>query len=168
MIILVDPINSIVSEGDDMLNTNRILFLATTALLISLLGTFHARAEETHRIPDAPSAYLEKKNPYNLKEFSQDEKLIKKFGRNYKRKCQKCHGEQGDGLGPRAESFIIKPAAFAKPGYLKERKDGQLFWIIENGSPGTEMPPHRLGSRANLTEDEIWQFITFLRYQFTK
>jgi hypothetical protein len=126
-----------------------------------------ANAETIHKIPDAPPEYLVKKNIYKTTEKFKDKKFIKKSGRAYKRKCRKCHGVNGDGMGSRAADFEIKPAAFAKPGYLKGRKDGQLYWIIENGSPDTEMPAHGFGSRANLNSEEIWQLITFLRYKFT-
>jgi hypothetical protein len=147
------------------MNIKIIRFLAGL-LFFTTLPTV-VQAEETHRIPDAPPDYLEKVNPYDVGSILQDKKFIKKIGRLYKRKCQKCHGVRGDGNGPRAEGFIIKPVAFAQPGYLQRRRDGQLYWIIENGSPGTEMPAHGFGSRANFNKDEIWQVITFLRHKFT-
>jgi mono/diheme cytochrome c family protein len=33
-----------------------------------------------------------------------------------------------------------------------------LFWIIRYGSPGTAMP-----ASGNLTEQQIWQLVTYLR-----
>jgi len=36
--------------------------------------------------------------------------------------------------------------------------DGQLFWIVRYGSPGTGMPPSR-----NLTDQQIWQLVAYLR-----
>ncbi len=137
-----------------------------TALLF-LFSTAGAVADEPHRIPDAPADYLAMENPYDVVKMAKDKRFVKRTGRAYKRKCQKCHGEKGDGKGPRAIDFIIKPAAFATPGYLANRKDGQLFWIIEKGSPGTEMDAHGRGSRTNLYEDEIWRLITFIRLKFT-
>jgi mono/diheme cytochrome c family protein len=145
--------------------TIRMVWFCLGALFLASITTLNA--EEIHQIPDAPADYLAKKNPYLLAEVSQDKKFIKKIGRMFKRKCQKCHGKKGDGKGSRAADFTIKPIAFAQPGYLQGRLDGQLYWIIENGSPGTEMPAHGFGSRANYTVDEIWRVITFLRYQFT-
>jgi mono/diheme cytochrome c family protein len=141
-----------------------------TGFFLSTLFIFtcsFANAETIHKIPDAPPDYLAKQNIHNTEEKFKDKKFIKRSGRAYKRKCLKCHGVNGDGMGPRAVDFEIKPAAFATPGYLKGRVDGQLYWIIENGSPGTEMPAHGFGSRANLNSEEIWQLITFLRYKFT-
>jgi mono/diheme cytochrome c family protein len=36
--------------------------------------------------------------------------------------------------------------------------DGQLFWVIRNGSPGTGMPAFK-----NLKDREIWQIVRYLR-----
>jgi len=36
--------------------------------------------------------------------------------------------------------------------------DGQLFWIVRNGSPGTSMP----GFHA-LSDDQIWRVVLYLR-----
>ncbi|MCK5003204.1 MAG: cytochrome c, partial [Gammaproteobacteria bacterium] len=60
------------------------------------------------------------------------------------------------------------PTAFNESGYLEGRKDGQLFWIIENGSKDTEMSDFGPGSDVNLSEDDIWKVITYIRSQFTK
>ncbi len=139
--------------------------------LIMILGLFmavSARAHEkpTHQIPDAPPDYLALKNPLSLEEL--DKRSVRRAARLYKSKCKKCHGVDGDGHGPRVDELTTHPAAFSKPGYLKTRTDGQLFWIIENGSPGTEMPAHGPGTRFNLSHDEIWKLILHLRANFTK
>ncbi len=120
---------------------------------------------EEHRIPDAPAEYLEMVNPVDYKQV--DEAFLKQAGRLYKRKCSKCHGEEGDGQGSKAEFFIIKPAAFSSPGYLAGRKDGQLFWIMMNGSDDTEMEPVGPDSDVGLSEEQLWQLIAYLRNRFT-
>ena len=103
--------------------------------------------------------------PINYEEV--DEAFLKQTGKLYKRKCKKCHGENGDGKGSKAEFFIIKPAAFSTPGYLAKRKDGQLFWIMMNGSEGTEMEPVGPYSDVGLSEENLWQLIVYLRRTFT-
>jgi mono/diheme cytochrome c family protein len=141
---------------------------AGTLVLITgfLLFTFTmATAGQGHKIPDAPPEYLALVNPINDEEV--DEKFLKKAGKLYKRKCRKCHGEKGDGKGPNAENFVIMPAAFSTPGYLATRKDGQLFWIMMNGSDGTEMAPVGPDSDVGLSEEKLWQLIVYLRRTFT-
>jgi hypothetical protein len=41
---------------------------------------------------------------------------------------------------------------------VKGIPDGQLFWIIRFGSPGTSMPEH-----PDFTDEQIWQIILHLR-----
>ncbi|MBF0369029.1 MAG: cytochrome c [Magnetococcales bacterium] len=149
--------------------------MKSVTLKLVLLGLFWigvttatsalADGHEGHRIPDAPAEWLAKTNPYKVDEV--DAKFIKKTGRLFKRKCAKCHGIKGDGQGYKAEFFTIKPAAFANPGYMAGRQDGQLAWIITKGSPDTEMKPFGPESDVGLKEDEIWRLITFLRKSFT-
>jgi len=131
-------------------------------MLFSVTAT---NAGGTHKIPEAPPEYLSMKNPVDYKEV--DEVFLKNTGKLYKRKCTKCHGEKGDGNGSKAEFFIIKPAAFSTPGYMQSRKDGQLFWIMENGSEGTEMEPVGPYSDVGLSEEQMWNLIAFLRSTFT-
>jgi len=135
-----------------------------SGLLLLAVGT--VAAEETHQIPEAPSEYLAMVNPINYEAV--DENFLKQAGKLYKRKCTKCHGAEGDGKGSKAEFFIIKPAAFSTPGYLEQRKDGQLFWIMMNGSEGTEMEPVGPYSDVGLSEEQLWQLIVYLRRTFTR
>ncbi|QPJ63960.1 MAG: cytochrome c [Candidatus Nitrohelix vancouverensis] len=72
--------------------------------------------------------------------------------------CKVCHGDQGNGLGdPDFESF--PPARnFACAETMKGISDGQLFWIIKNGSPRTSMPAFK-----DLTTDEAWSLVAYIR-----
>ncbi len=123
-------------------------------------------SEDEHPIPVAPPEYLDMINPISYQDA--DEKFHKKIGKLYKRKCRKCHGAKGDGKGPNAENMTIKPAAFSKPGYLERRKDGQLFWIMMNGSEFTEMVPVGPDSDVGLSEEQLWQLIVYIRKSFTR
>jgi len=42
---------------------------------------------------------------------------------------------------------------------MKSLSDGQLFWIIKNGSKGTAMPAHKF----TLSDKETWQVIHYLK-----
>ena len=72
--------------------------------------------------------------------------------------CQLCHGVKGDGQGPLAKQFDPPPRNFACAETVNGIPDGQLFWIVQNGSPGTAMP-----SFGALHEAEIWQVVAYLR-----
>jgi mono/diheme cytochrome c family protein len=72
--------------------------------------------------------------------------------------CQLCHGERGDGLGPMAAGFTPRPRNFTCAETMRDLPDGQLFWIVRNGSPGTGMLAY-----ATLSDEQIWQLVLFLR-----
>jgi len=72
--------------------------------------------------------------------------------------CVACHGKKGDGRGQLAGQFDPPPRNFACAATIDGVPDGQLHWIIKNGSPGSAMPPFDY-----LTDEEIWQLVIYLR-----
>ncbi len=72
--------------------------------------------------------------------------------------CVVCHGKKGDGKGQLSAQFDPPPRNFACAATIDGVLDGQLHWIIKNGSPGTAMP-----SFYYLTDEEIWQLVIYLR-----
>jgi mono/diheme cytochrome c family protein len=119
---------------------------------------------QDHETPTAPAEYLAMESPFDV----DDEDVLKAAKKIYKRKCKKCHGASGDGQGSAAEDIEIKPTAFNVPGYFEERKDGQLYWILEKGSEGTEMEGFGPGTDTNLSEEEMWKVITYMRATFSE
>lgn len=73
--------------------------------------------------------------------------------------CQTCHGLKGDGLGIAFKPEAPTPRNFACAQTMKDISDGQMFWIIQNGSPDSQMPSYK-----ELEEDQIWQLILYLRH----
>ncbi|MGV7221942.1 MAG: c-type cytochrome [Nitrospinales bacterium] len=72
--------------------------------------------------------------------------------------CTACHGPNGDGLGMMGGALTPPPRNFTCSETMKKIPDGQLFWIIQNGSAGTGMPAFNY-----LADEEIWSLILFLR-----
>ena len=72
--------------------------------------------------------------------------------------CEMCHGLKGDGKGTLATQFEPRPRNFTCADMLDEIPDGQLFWIIRNGSPDTGMPAYK-----KLSDRSIWRIILYLR-----
>jgi mono/diheme cytochrome c family protein len=72
--------------------------------------------------------------------------------------CVACHGKIGDGRGQLAGQFDPPPRNFACASAVEGIPDGQLHWIIKNGSPAAAMPPFDY-----LTDEEIWQLVIYLR-----
>lgn len=115
-----------------------------------------------HKTPTAPKEYIDMKNPMKA-----DKDVLERAESIWMKKCKKCHGEKGDGKGPGAKDLEIKPVAFDK-AYLSKRPDGQLFWIIEKGSQNTDMEAMGPGSETNLSKDDIWKIVTFMKEKFGK
>lgn len=105
----------------------------------------------------APPEYLERRNPLPPgADTSEGRRLYLGSGEGIS--CAKCHGEKGDGRGPMSAMFDPRPRNFACAATVNGIPDGQLFWIVRFGSPGTSMPPH-----PKLSDEQIWQVIAFLR-----
>ncbi|MDH5639739.1 MAG: c-type cytochrome [Nitrospira sp.] len=77
--------------------------------------------------------------------------------------CVTCHGKDGKGLGSDIEPGTLKgplPRNFTDKEWQAARTDGELFWILKNGSKGTAMVPF---IPLILTEDEAWQVLRYVR-----
>jgi putative copper resistance protein D len=77
----------------------------------------------------------------------------------YMQNCVQCHGEQGRGDGPQAESLPVQPADFRD--HLPYHQDEFFFRVISNGL-GTIMPAFS----GQLSEEEIWHLLNFLQSEF--
>ena len=73
--------------------------------------------------------------------------------------CFNCHGKEGMGDGPAAVSLDPSPRNFHHHGFWRHRTEGEIFWVIKHGSPGTAM----IGFGDQLTDEEIWSIIQYER-----
>ena len=71
--------------------------------------------------------------------------------------CTVCHGS-GNGLGMMSGGMNPPPRNFMCKETMESIPDGQLFWIIQNGSPGTSMPAF-----SDLNDEQVWRIILYLR-----
>lgn len=102
-----------------------------------------------YKIPPEAAA---KVNPVKPREES-----LAKGKKLYGYDCAMCHGKNGDGKGDMA-SDMKNVTDFTDPAALKNRTDGELFYIIRNGK-GEDMPPE--GDRAK--DDDIWNMVNYIR-----
>lgn len=73
--------------------------------------------------------------------------------------CINCHGAEGDGNGPLAAQLNPAPRNFQHHGFWRHRTEGEIFWVIKHGSPGTSM----VGFADQLTDEEIWALVQYER-----
>ena len=74
--------------------------------------------------------------------------------------CKACHGADGKGLPKDLELKGPLPRNFTDKRWQAARADGELFWILKNGSPGTDMASF---IPLVLTEEEAWQVLLYVR-----
>ena len=70
--------------------------------------------------------------------------------------CVTCHSKNGKGVKRPGHP----PRDFTDKKWQEIRTDGEMMWVLRNGSPGTEMPV-RVGKVIN--EEEGWSVIHFIR-----
>ena len=74
--------------------------------------------------------------------------------------CLNCHGKEGLGDGPVGKRLNPSPRNFTNCKFHKRRKDGELFWVLKNGSPGTGMVPM---IPVTISEEEAWKILAYER-----
>ncbi len=85
----------------------------------------------------------------------------------YVKRCLQCHGEEGDGLGPGAESLNPPPRDFTLGLYkfissafdADLPNDEDLLRMVRDGMPGTAMP----GWSDVLSEQEIRDVVAYIK-----
>ena len=130
--------------------------LLTSFLFIS--NTYADDCVQKRKTPQAPSNVLKLTNPLETtpENIAAGEMLYKKGAKPLA--CSQCHGRRGKGKGKMATGMTPKPRDFSCRTMMKDIPDGQLFWIIKNGSKGTAM----MGFKA-LKDNQIWQLVSYIR-----
>ena len=129
------------------------------ALILSALTglptafAFHSSIYE----PMVPKEILEKvqeiENPYPADPERIEAGRQIYFGKGL---CVTCHSKDGTGVRVPGHS----PRNFTNKKWQELRTDGELMWVLRNGSPGTGMPI-RVGNV--ISDEEGWNVIHFIR-----
>lgn len=106
-----------------------------------------------------PVEYRSLRSPY-----PQTPKVIEDGGHLYRGNCAACHGPDGRGDGDAGLDLVPSPALLVRLMDVQGSVDEYLLWsIAEGGKPfGTAMPAYR----SQLTEDQIWQIVAYMRAGF--
>jgi putative heme-binding domain-containing protein len=116
----------------------------TLAALVAILLAIASRAAADDKNPLAGDAKAAKAGEYE-----------------FRINCALCHGlgARGGGRGPDLTRAVKKHA----------HNDAEMFQVISNGIPGTAMPANGTnGQGVGMTDEEIWQIITYIRSQEVK
>jgi len=99
----------------------------------------------------ASSVTAQGKNP-----FAGDAKMAKLGEFEFRANCAFCHGLGGKG-GGRGPDLTRTPKKHGD-------SDTEIFNTINNGVPGTAMPPNGATQQGvGMTEEELWQVVTYIR-----
>jgi copper resistance protein D len=102
-------------------------------------------------VPAYPDTYLQSPVRYAVPSIARGASL---FHEN----CAVCHGPYGYGDGPAAATLPVRPANLIG-AHLFKHQEGDIFWWLTNGIPGTPMP----GFGDRLSKTDRWDLINFLR-----
>jgi mono/diheme cytochrome c family protein len=155
------------------MDCTRIRFLMQRGLILSVLVIAGSAAAADGRTPPAnecpqprftgkaPQDIYALSNPLsvNAETLAAGERLY--LGKAGSVSCATCHGANGDGKGKLASQFDPAPRNFACAQTVNGIPDGQLFWIIRNGSPGTAMSP--ANAIGKFSDQDIWQIVAHIR-----
>lgn len=129
-------------------------------LALSVLG-FMVSAQDKQSAPkpgasntltSIPVDAAKRENPVKPAEES-----LARGKKQYGYDCVMCHGKAGDGKGDVAADMKLAMHDETNPSFLKDRTDGELFYIIQKGKD--QMPPE--GSRVK--EETIWDMVNYVR-----
>jgi mono/diheme cytochrome c family protein len=117
-----------------------------------------APSTEASPAPTVPHQFVftpEQKALKNPEKFTEDS--VDKGKKLFATQCAMCHGITGNGKGDLAAVMHVNPPDLTRPETLSARTDGEIFTIINVGSPS--MP----GEAKRLKTIQAWDLVNFLR-----
>ena len=140
-----------------------ILLLSFSLILCSASNILAAKFEtgecpQERKTKKAPRLFYDLKNPLlkSVEHKIKGKLLYEKTALPLQ--CIHCHGINGNGVGDPDFESTPKSRNFTCKTTMTQISDGQLFWIIKNGSAGTSMPEF-----TDLSDKSIWQLIIYIR-----
>jgi mono/diheme cytochrome c family protein len=131
-------------------------FLVSAILLTSLSSAQQKQASPkpsaSAAISSIPVDAAKRENPVKPSEES-----LTRGKKQYGYDCVMCHGKNGDGKGDVAADMKLSMNDETNPALLKDRTDGELFYIIQKGKD--QMPPEG----ARVKDETIWDMVNYVR-----
>jgi mono/diheme cytochrome c family protein len=133
-------------------------------LALALLGFFGMRADEppskieTILAGRAMDASVARVAPKMTNPVTADEANLAAGARVYREHCTLCHGDPAHPKGALAEA--LSPPAPQFMDVMADMPENQNFYILQHGIRWTAMP----GWKRLLSEQQIWQLVTFLSH----
>ena len=126
------------------------LLIVCASLVVALCGAQTNKPAPKTGYHPIPVAAAREPNP--VKATPESLESGKKI---YSYDCASCHGATGDGKTEVAKD--MKLPDLSDPAALKDRTDGEIFYVLKNGHG--DMPPE--GDRAK--PEKIWDLVNYTR-----
>lgn len=128
----------------------------------------------------APASYYSRLNPLPRTATNLEQGRLLYLEDGKPMSCASCHGVKGDGAGAPGLSLVPAPRNFACAETMASITDGQMYWVIQNGSGDfhliarqgaqrVERPGRGTRSTAmrahneQLSEADVWQLVLYIR-----
>ena len=135
--------------------------LVLLTVMISQWPVMVSGADDAVLKPRVPADQIDEaktwRNPLPTTEDNVEKGKALFYGKAF---CATCHGRDGKGLGDIEGLRGKLPRNFTDKTWQGVRSDGELFWILKNGSPGTDMASF---IPLVLTEEEAWLVLLYVR-----
>ncbi|QPJ62424.1 MAG: cytochrome c [Candidatus Nitronauta litoralis] len=139
-------------------NSKNLFCIFLIIFLFSANNIWARECPQQRKTQVAPSSFQKKTNPLRKEPGHLKKGKVLAHIKAKPIACKQCHGMKGDGQGAMAFNMNPKPRNFTCNQTMDSISDGQLYWIIKNGSKGTAMP-----SYSYLSDEKIWQLIHYIR-----
>jgi len=133
----------------------RLPFLLIATVLASL--TLSAQNQAPSKVAPPSYAAIPAEAAKQANPVKSSPESLARAGKWWKLDCAMCHGKAGDGKGSLAIDMKLKVADLSDPDTLKDRSDGEIFYVIKNGH--RDMPPE--GDR--IKPEENWDLVNYVR-----
>jgi cbb3-type cytochrome oxidase cytochrome c subunit/cytochrome c553 len=100
-------------------------------------------------------AYIQSLHPPSAVPSTQEDTSLDEGKSLFAANCASCHGDRGAGNGPAAGALAPAPTNF----HLKKPTQERVWEVLENGLPGTAMPPWT----SQLSADQRRALVGFVR-----
>ena len=84
----------------------------------------------------------------------------------FKTNCASCHGDAAKGDGPAAAALDPAPANLQNTA--AETEPAYMYWVIHEGGAAAGLSSSMVSYAGILTEDQIWQIVTYLEATYGK
>jgi mono/diheme cytochrome c family protein len=147
-----------------MFGIGTMILILALGLVFALMGFVSMSADnppskiETTLAGHAMDASIARAAPKVANPVAADEANLAAGARLYRDHCTLCHGDPEYPKSPLADSLNPPPPQFMND--MPDKPEDQNFYILEHGVRWTAMP----GWKNVLTEQQIWQTVTFLSH----